>query len=68
MYLDFEELIMLFIIILPMCLISYGLIALVKNMVAKYKAQVTTTDGRTSIVVKKDILDAFKPVRMGIKN
>ncbi|MBE5812716.1 MAG: hypothetical protein E7314_03590 [Clostridiales bacterium] len=60
MYLDFEELIMLFIMIFPMCLISYGIIILVKNMVAKYKAQISKEDGRPNITIRKDILDAVK--------
>jgi len=60
MYLDFEELVMLFIMIFPMCLISYGLIALVKNMLARYKTQVKTESGRPNLIIKKDILDAIK--------
>lgn len=61
MYLDFEELLaLMFVMVFPMCLISYGLIALVKNMVARYKEQMTTESARPNITIKKDILDAVK--------
>ena len=56
MYWDFEDFFMVFI----MSLLSYGLIAIVKSMVAKFKAQTLTGDGRTNIMAKKDILDAIK--------
>jgi hypothetical protein len=56
MYWDFEDFIMVFIV----SLLSYGFIGLVKNMVAKYKAQAVTAEGRPNIIIKKDILDAVK--------
>lgn len=60
MYFDLEDLIMLFIMVFPMCLISYGLITFVKNKVAKYKAQTAIVGGRPNLTIKKDILDAVK--------
>lgn len=53
---DFEDFIIVFII----SLLSYGFIALVKNMVAKYKAQVSLAGDSPNLVVRKDILDAIK--------
>lgn len=54
MYWDFEDFVMVFIV----SLLSYGLIALIKNMMAKYKAHVAI--GKPNLIVKKDILDAIK--------
>ena len=53
---DFEDFISVFII----SLLSYGFIALVKTMVARCKAQITTESGISNLTIKKDILDAVK--------
>lgn len=58
--LDLEELVMLIILVSGFSLMIYGLITLIKNIISKYKENISALDARPNLVVKKDILDAIK--------
>jgi len=60
MYLDFEELAILMVLVAGFSLMVYGLITLVKNIAKKCKAIGTDKSGTISVEKKKDILDVIK--------